>query len=155
MWWAWCCVLLLAGCQSWPLPKAGAAVFAAPRSLPLDEYLARKRTLNEQYLFGSPTEALKSLEALAALEEDYAQNGQKPIDSDHARMLTYGRLFVLSERLLQRPEAANYLQKALACAARWRPETAVLPQDKKVEFLRNYVEDFEKGLEVRWKEELK
>lgn len=155
MWWAWCLLGLLAGCQSWPLASAPAAAVQSQRSLPLDEYLTRKRALNEQYLFGSANEALKSLEALAALEEDYAKNGQTPVDSDHACMLAYARLFVLSERLLQRPEAANYLQKALGYAARWRPETAVLPEEKKVEFVRNYVEDFEKGLEVRWKSQLK
>lgn len=155
MWWVLPLVLILTGCSTWQVPHSVAGVFEHEESLPLDEYLTRQRALNEQYLFGTPIEALKSLEALAKLEEDYAQNGQKPIDSNHTRMLAYSRLFVLSERLRHKPEAEMYRERALRFAVLWRPEIGALPDEKKTDFVRSYVDDFEKGLEVRWKKELK
>ena len=124
-------------------------------SITLEEYFAQQRELNEKYLYGSPREALKALEQMACLEEDYAKNGQKPIDSNHARMLVYSRLFVLSEKLRERPEAEMYLEKAMRFAVEWKPEIGALSEEKKIDFVRHYVDEFEKGLVVRWKGELK
>ena len=150
-------IFILVGCRTWvaDAPRAMALVLDGGKSMPLEEYLATQRELNERYLYGTPLEALKALEALAKLEEDYAKNGQRPIDSNHARMLAYSRLFVLSERLRQRPEAEVYLAKALELAIKWRPGVGALPEEKRVDFVRAYVDDFEKGLVVRWKTELK
>lgn len=145
------------GCQNWvekAPQKVGQMLDRGP-SITLEEYLGQQRELGEKYLYGSPIEALKALEALAKLEEEYAVNGQRPVDSDHACMLAYSRLFVLSEKLRQRPEAEGYLEKALAYAKQWRPELGAMTIERQIDFVRRYVDEFEKGLEVRWKEELK
>lgn len=147
--------VFLTGCETWKAPKPIAGMFPEERTMSLEEYLNKQRELNEQYLYGDPAEALKSLEALAKLEEDYARLGQRPIDSNHARMLAYSRLFVMSEKFQRAPEAQMYLDLAMHFAAAWRPEIGALPKDRREEFVRTYVENFEKGLEVRWKKELK
>jgi hypothetical protein len=145
------------GCKTWvqKAPRQVSTLLRHGHSITLEDYVARQRELNEQYLYGSPMEALKAMQALAVLEEDYSVKGQRPVDSDHARMLVYSRLFVLSERLRLRPEAEEYMTKALGFAQEWRPEIGSLSEEKKVDFIRNYVDDFEKGLEVHWKEQLK
>ena len=150
-------IFFVVGCQTWvaQAPQKVSDLLDHGPSIPLEEYLARQRELNEKYLYGTPMEALKALEALAQLEEDYARDGQRPVDSNHSRMLAYSRLFVLSERLKQRPEAEQYLERALHFAVVWRPELGALTDEKRVDFIRDYVDDFEKGLEVRWKSDLK
>lgn len=151
-------LLVLVGCRTWEAKnpvREVQEVFDCGHSITLEEYLANKRELNEKYLYGSPMEALKALESTAQLEERYAKDGQRPIDSNHARLLAYSRLFVLSERLRQRPEAEEYLAKAQVFALKWKPELSALPPEKLVDFIRSYVDEFEKGLVVRWKSELK
>lgn len=149
--------VFLAGCQTWvpKAPQSLTGMFEREQPMSLEGYLARQRELNEQYLYGTPADALKSLEALAKLEEDYARRGERPIDSNHARMLAYSRLFVMSEKFLHKPEADMYLELAIHFAVLWRPEISALPAERKVDFVRNYVDNFEMGLEVRWKKELK
>ncbi len=148
-------LLVLVGCRVVSAPKEVALLFNSHPSVSLNDYLSRQRELNEKYLYGTPLEALKALEELAELEEDYAAHGQRPIDSNYTRMLAYSRLFALSERLKQRPEAEAYLEKAISFAVKWRPEVGALSQARQVDFVRNYVDNFEEGLEVRWKTELK
>jgi len=124
------------------------------KSITLEEYLKQKRQLNEIYLYGNPEEAMKALEKMATLEEKYARIGQWPIESDQARALVYSRLFVISEKLMERPEAEEYLTKALHYTQIWKPEVGALPIEKRVAFIRRYVDEFEKGLVVRWKQVL-
>jgi|GEM_PF-2190804 hypothetical protein len=150
-------VFVLVGCQS--IKNKGTRDTRVKgdigQSVTLEEYLKEKRQLNETYLYGSPDEALKALVKMAKLEEKYARVGQWPIESDQARVLVYSRLFVLSEKLMERPEAEAYLTKALHYAEIWKPEVGALPIEKRVDFIRKYVDEFEKGLVVRWKQELK
>lgn len=150
-------IVVLVGCRSWManVPTPNLPLLYDGPSITLETYLARQRELNERYLYGTPQEALRALEELAELEEDYAKNGQRPINSDHTRMLAYSRLFVLSEKLHQRPEAEEYLEKALHYAFKWKPELRALQEEKQVGFVRGYIDEFEKGLDVRWKKELK
>jgi hypothetical protein len=150
-------IIILVGCRSLvdKVHQGAHLALDQGRSITLEEYVAQERELNEKYLYGSPMEALKALEQLAALEEDYAKNGQKPIDSNHARMLAYSRLFVLSEKLKERPEAEMYLEKAVHFAVEWKPEIGALTEEKKTDFVRHYVDEFEEGLMVRWKTDLK
>ena len=70
-WVAACAVIIiLVGCRTWEAknPQDGNLIFDHGHSIPLEEYLANERELNEKYLYGSPHEALKALEALADLE---------------------------------------------------------------------------------------
>jgi len=150
-------LLVLVGCRSMveKLPSPADIIpLDSGSSISLEEYLDTQRQLNERYLYGTPQEALKASEAILDLDLAYAKHGQRKIDSDHAIMLAYARLFVLSEHLRQRPEAEYYLEGALKYALVWKPELGALPEEKRIAFLRSYLNDFEKGLEVNWKESL-
>lgn len=150
-------LLVLVGCRSMveniPSPTDIISLDSG-NSISLEDYLASQRQLNERYLYGTPQEALKASEEILDLELAYEKHGQRKIDSAHAVMLAYTRLFVLSEYLRQRPEAEYYLEGALEYGLSWKPELGALPEEKQIAFLRSYLEDFEKGLEVRWKEQL-
>jgi len=37
----------------------------------------------------------------------------------------------------------------------WKPELGGLSEERQIDFVRHYVDEFEKGLVVRWKSELK
>jgi hypothetical protein len=124
-------------------------------AMPLEEYLARQQKINDRYLYGSPEEALRACQDELDLERAYAHEGSAAAHNDQAIMLAYARLYILSDRLGQRPEAEMYLKGALKYAKRWQPQVSGISRELQIAFIRGYLDDFEKGLEVRWKSELK
>jgi hypothetical protein len=117
--------------------------------------MSRQRELSERYMYGTPEQALKAGRELLSLELDYAKDGEGDLNSNQAIMVAYTRLYVLSDALHQNPEAEMYYKGALKYAKLWQPGVNRLTSRNQEAFVRGYLEEFEKGLEINWKNELK